>query len=75
MALITSDCAPFTAIRTGAGDYEPGSACLGYFDYHTSRSADGGYTWSHPEPIVGAGSCSPNLIQVGNSLVLGGGRM
>ena len=45
------------------------------FDYHSSRSTDGGYSWSHPEPIVGAGSCSPNLIRVGNSLILGGGRM
>jgi hypothetical protein len=64
-----------TASRTGAGDYEPASACLGYFDYHTSRSSDGGFTWSFPEPIVGAGSCSPNLLNIGNSLVLGGGRM
>jgi hypothetical protein len=48
---------------------------LGYFDYHTSRSTDGGSTWTHPEPIVGAGSCSPNLVRIGGSLILGGGRM
>lgn len=64
-----------TASRTGAGDYSPAAACLGYFDYHTSRSSDGGLSWSFPEPIVGAGSCSPNLLNIGNSLILGGGRM
>eukprot|EP01052_Picozoa_sp_SAG31_P016330 SAG31_NODE_1077_length_10037_cov_3.515899_2_plen_1115_part_00 len=64
-----------TASRTGAGDYSPAAACLGYFDYHVSRSSDGGLSWSFPEPIVGAGSCSPNLLNIGNSLILGGGRM
>ena len=99
-----------TASRTGAGDYSPAAACLGYFDYHTSRSTDSGLSWSFPEPIVvrektpfleidrlathtgkverkkteqkettrfvqGAGSCSPNLLNIGNSLILGGGRM
>jgi len=64
-----------TAIRTGAGDYTPAASCIGYFDYHTSRSSDSGLTWTFPEAIPGAGSCSPNLISLGGSLILGGGRM
>ena len=64
-----------TASRTGAGDYTPAAACLGYFDYHLSRSTDSGLSWSFPRPIVGAGSCSPNLLNIGGSLILGGGRM
>ena len=35
---------------------------------------DTGLTWSKPSFILGAGSAMPNLMRVGNSLVLSGGR-
>eukprot|EP01043_Picozoa_sp_COSAG02_P009685 COSAG02_NODE_331_length_24480_cov_22.114720_21_plen_624_part_00 len=63
------------AMRMGGGDYSPAAACLGFFDYHLSRSSDGGLSWSFPEPILGAGAAMPNLQRVGKSLVLSGGRM
>lgn len=35
---------------------------------------DTGLTWSKPSFILGAGSAMPNLMRVGNSLMLSGGR-
>ena len=74
-AILSDDKTIVVAMRMGGGDYSPAASCLGFFDYHLSRSTDGGMKWSFPEPIAGAGAAMPNLLRVGKSLVLSGGRM
>jgi len=44
-------------------------------DYHKSYSADGGATWSPPERMTGTRGVEPQLLRLGNGvLVLSGGR-
>ena len=45
-----------------------------YTDYLQSRSTDTGRTWSKPSFMLGAGSADPQLLRVGGSVVLSGGR-
>ena len=69
MSLLSDNRTLFVVMRLGAGDYG------GYYsDYLQSRSTDTGRTWSNPTTIVGAGSADPQLLRVGRSLVLSGGR-
>eukprot|EP01043_Picozoa_sp_COSAG02_P037483 COSAG02_NODE_2816_length_7969_cov_3.879670_2_plen_511_part_00 len=44
-------------------------------NYARSVSSDRGKTWSMPEFVPNVGSARPRLLQMGNTMILGGGRM
>jgi len=69
VALLSDNQTIFVIMRLGAGDYG------GYYsDYLQSRSTTTGQTWSTPSFLIGAGSADPQLMRVGGSLILSGGR-